>query len=387
MVENRGPELQVVVSTFVAVAFIAVVLRVYVRLFLVKAFGWDDSWMVAALLAQIMFAAAALGGVHYGTGRHMADLTAENAMKAMRYWWICYIGYCLSMIAAKISIGLFLLRVTVSKIHRWIIFIAMGLSVLTGLTFFFVTLFQCSPISFFWNQNQPGSCVPTDVIIALTFLYSAVAIITDFTFAILPFFLIMGLNMSMNMKVMLIPILGMACIASVAVVVRLAYVMDFKNPDFLWATLDIAIWSDIEQGLAITAGSLATLRPLYRIVSSTLGFATTQPGQQSKSNMNLKSPQWDSGMPDASRRKKGPFSFSSTLMRTERGQTMQDKDEEYTMGSLAPIRLRDDLIDEETNEKGFNAWEIRAGKSADEDALIKGKITMQKQVYQQSDQL
>jgi hypothetical protein len=33
------------------------------------------------------------------------------------------------------------------------------------------------------------------------------------------------------------------------------------------ATIDIAIWSTTEQGLAITAGSLATLRPLFRLIS------------------------------------------------------------------------------------------------------------------------
>ena len=34
--------------------------------------------------------------------------------------------------------------------------------------------------------------------------------------------------------------------------------------DFLYATVNIAIWSNIETGLGISAGSLATLRPLLR---------------------------------------------------------------------------------------------------------------------------
>jgi len=58
--------------------------------------------------------------------------------------------------------------------------------------------------------------------------------------------------------------------------VRLAFLHKFSDPDFLWATLDIAIWSTVEQGLAITAGSLATLRPLMRIVTSKLGISTTR---------------------------------------------------------------------------------------------------------------
>lgn len=162
--------------------------------------------------------------------------------------------------------------------------------------------------------------------------------------------------------------------------------MDFRDPDFLWATLDIAIWSDVEQGLAITAGSLATLRPLYRILSLKLGFATTaNPASKSE---GLKTPQWDSSSPIESRKKKMPFSFSSTLMRTERISAIE-KDDEYNMGSLAPIRLRDDLIDVPSNphhmNNGFNTWEIRAGSSADEEALIAGKIRMQTYVHQQSE--
>jgi hypothetical protein len=117
------------------------------------------------------------------------------------------------MITSKISIGLFLLRVTVKKLHKWIIYAAMGLTVLTGLVFFFVTLLQCTPIAFFWDRHiEGGFCVDVDIIIGLTFLYSAISVISDFTFAILPFFLIWGLNMSLKTRVLLIPILGMACV-------------------------------------------------------------------------------------------------------------------------------------------------------------------------------
>jgi hypothetical protein len=51
MVDNRGPELLAVCSLFVAMAFVSVALRCYVRLRLVKAFGWDDGFMVLALVS------------------------------------------------------------------------------------------------------------------------------------------------------------------------------------------------------------------------------------------------------------------------------------------------------------------------------------------------
>ena len=55
----------------------------------------------------------------------------------------------------------------------------------------------------------------------------------------------------------------------------MAYVHEFADADFLYGTTDIAIWSCTEQGLAITAGSLATLRPLLRLISEKLGLSQT----------------------------------------------------------------------------------------------------------------
>ena len=49
-------------------------------------------------------------------------------------------------------------------------------------------------------------------------------------------------------------------------------VLTQKNLD-KGATTDIAIWSTVEQGLAITAGSLATLRPLLRKFTVRMGWS------------------------------------------------------------------------------------------------------------------
>jgi len=158
--------------------------------------------------------------------------------------------------------------------------------------------------------------------------------------------------------------------ASIAVTVRLAYVMDFRNPDFLYATVDVAIWSDIEQGLAITAGSLATLRPLYRkLFSSSVG--SSEPG--SRPNVP-----WS---PPASRKQ---FPSFKSLLRTEKG-----GEEEYGLGDLQPVRLRDDLVEggksgeggNEKSDKGFTTWAVTSAKMSDEECRA-GEITRQTDVHQ-----
>ncbi|GFP60294.1 hypothetical protein ACSS6W_000105 [Trichoderma asperelloides] len=273
-IPNRGPQLIAVVAVLLVFSLTATILRCYVRISLVKAFGVDDYLMVFAMMTFIAFCSVCLTGVHYGTGRHYWDLAEHDIQEALMYWYFCYIWYCVTMVLTKISIGYFLLRITVERIHNWIILVVMSLSVITGICFLFITTFQCHPISFFWNKNQDGSCINIDVIIAFTYLYSAFSVICDFTFALLPIVLIMQLQMNSKTKIALIPVMLMACVASVAVVVRFPYVKDFKTVDFLWATIDIAIWSTVEQGLAITAGSLATIRPLFRKIAAKLGWST-----------------------------------------------------------------------------------------------------------------
>lgn len=142
------------------------------------------------------------------------------------------------MISSKLSIGVFLLRITVQKVHHYILYMAMLFSVVCGLVFFFVTIFQCNPVSYFWYKtSQPdGTCIDSGIIAALTYLYSAISVICDFTFALLPLHMIRGLQMNNQTKIALIPILGMGCVASIAVVVRFAYIENFKNPDFLCKT-------------------------------------------------------------------------------------------------------------------------------------------------------
>ncbi|KAM5356946.1 hypothetical protein ACJ41O_003592 [Fusarium nematophilum] len=178
------------------------------------------------------------------------------------------------MISSKLSIAWFLLRLTARRIQSWVIYCASLLSVLAGVVFFFVSLFQCKPISFFWDKDQPGACIKVDVIIALAYLYSAFSVITDFTFALLPGFLIWNLKLNNRTKVALTALITMGCVASSALLVRFGYLMRFKDPDFLWATFDIAIWSTVEMGLAITAGSLATLRPLAKMLRWKLGLTS-----------------------------------------------------------------------------------------------------------------
>jgi hypothetical protein len=54
MAENRGPEVQGVAILFLVLSWVFVGLRCYVRGFLLRSFGIDDTLCVAALVSQSM---------------------------------------------------------------------------------------------------------------------------------------------------------------------------------------------------------------------------------------------------------------------------------------------------------------------------------------------
>ena len=132
----------------------------------------------------------------------------------MKYWWLCEIAYCFSSIGCKISVCIFLMRITIRRLHIWALYIVMALTVLAGLVFMFLMLLQCHPLEFFWTRAadpDAGWCIDIGIIISMTYVYSAFAALCDFTVGILPIFLVHKLHMKRQTKIAVMGILSMAC--------------------------------------------------------------------------------------------------------------------------------------------------------------------------------
>ncbi|OCK74960.1 hypothetical protein K432DRAFT_309581 [Lepidopterella palustris CBS 459.81] len=277
--DDRSHEVLAVAIFFLILSWVTVSLRVYVRAGMLKSFGLDDWIMVLTLLLFTVYLACQIGGVIYGTGRHIANLKPQNAEKALHFWYLCELFYILSTCMLKIALGVFLLRVAVRKLHIWIIRLVMLGTIVFGTSYFFLVLFQCGPVSEFWMVS-PGSskCLNTKVITGTTYAAGALTTVSDWTFGILPIFIVWDLKISRKAKFMVAGILAFAAIGSTATIVRIPYVHGLaETSDFLWTTTDIAIWSTVEPGIGITAGCIATLRPILQVVLWRTGLSMTVP--------------------------------------------------------------------------------------------------------------
>lgn len=83
MADGKAPEVLAVAIVFFILSWISVGLRIYVRAGLIRSFGRDDWTMLATQFLFTTYLACQLGGVRYGTGRHLRDLETARAETAM----------------------------------------------------------------------------------------------------------------------------------------------------------------------------------------------------------------------------------------------------------------------------------------------------------------
>ncbi|KAI5468168.1 hypothetical protein BGZ63DRAFT_346594 [Mariannaea sp. PMI_226] len=278
--EDRSRQMFVLNIIFIIVTTITVSLRIYCRGWIVKSFGIDDYLMVVTWLSFTAYLISQQVGLSYGTGKSRDLLSDSDNRNALLTWYVCELFYVFCTCVVKVSVGLFLLRVSIDVKHIWILRLSIVSTVVFGTAFFFVGVFQCNPISAYWEiyPGVEGYCVPERTIIIMNYVASCLNCIADWTFGILPAFIVWSLQMPMKTRILVIALLSFAAIGSTATLVRFKYVNTLsEGPNFLFATTDIANWSTVEVGIGITAASLATLKPLFQLISYKADLTDSEP--------------------------------------------------------------------------------------------------------------
>ncbi|KAL8402989.1 hypothetical protein RB594_008301 [Gaeumannomyces avenae] len=264
--ENNGAALTITAATFLALTYVSVALRVYVRRWLTKSFLADD-WLM--LLSQANFTVSCtfiLIGIPFGIGRHNKALSQRQEIEALKWQALATASYVSNMLFIKLSIAVFLLRLSGEKKYKYAIWASAAIVLVWSVVLFFWNIFQCSPVEAQWDYTIPGlKCVTSDQVVSAALALSAMTVLSDFFYALLPVPIIWRVKMTKQAKLTVMLILGLGVFASIATLIRLKFLADLNDTaDILFAGTDAMVWTLIEPGVAIMATSLATIRPLLR---------------------------------------------------------------------------------------------------------------------------
>ncbi|KAH6646292.1 hypothetical protein BKA67DRAFT_664138 [Truncatella angustata] len=265
--EGLGLVVVWITSALFGLATITVGLRVYVRTWFLKArkvWGMDDT---LALCGYVMFVPTTVFtyyAARHGVGAPDEYLNEFIKIRGIEYNLYWQISYMLLLMFAKASIAIALLRLTIETRYRlslWAIIITSTAVAVGGVI---AVLAMCRPVAATWNPAL-GTCGSYTITLVASYAMTVVGPVMDFACAIIPYFLLRGLPMRRTAKYALIIILGLGVFASAGTIVRAPYFEAYRNSaQQLYNMGGIALWSNIEGGIGLIAGSLPPLGKLFK---------------------------------------------------------------------------------------------------------------------------
>ncbi|KAK3203493.1 hypothetical protein GRF29_112g1481867 [Pseudopithomyces chartarum] len=258
MVSNpRGEQSIVIAASFTAITIIVVLLRIYTRLFMVRATGIEDYFTVAATVFSIGLTICIGFQVHYGMGQHIWTVT--NSVSMMKSFYTSLILYNLSLSFTKISILLQYRRVFMTRKFSIVCRALLTFVSIYSCWRVFGSAFQCIPISAFWTQDH-SKCMSRSV----SWYFNAGSnIVTDIAIMILPMPVIKNLSLPRRQKYLLMGVFAMGGFVCIVSILRLQSLVAISNSDDpTWDNPPAATWSAVESNVGIICSSLPCIRPL-----------------------------------------------------------------------------------------------------------------------------
>ncbi|KAF1846575.1 uncharacterized protein K460DRAFT_283445 [Cucurbitaria berberidis CBS 394.84] len=269
MAENQAPRLLAVEGTLFALAMITVLMRFYVRIFMLKTFGWDDWMMVISASLNISCLGLFVKLTHLGLGLHAEAFPLGNILLFFRYIYFYSILIISAYSFIKLSIGFFLLRLADrTKWRSFLIFMLVFIAMFTiGSTF--AIIFQCQPVRAGWDyQLRPptgtAKCYAPDIFKNVGVFNSSINIATDLVFALIPIPMVWKLQINMQTRIGLAIILSLGLFASAVAIYKTPMQYNFfKETDWSGRGSWYYIWQQVEMHVGIIAACLPTLKPLF----------------------------------------------------------------------------------------------------------------------------
>ncbi|KAJ4990484.1 cytidine and deoxycytidylate deaminase zinc-binding region [Stagonosporopsis vannaccii] len=246
-----------------ATVCVFVALRFATRL-LTKRVRSDDWCILAALLLATATYTSAYQMTRYNFGSHLWDLEPGQFQMALKYFYVCWNLYVVTLGLVKVSLIAFYLHVFHDRRFRIVCWIVLGYIILSSVIIQFLTIFSCTPIQSFWDRDIKGTCLDVG---AIGFANSANAILQDLMILIMPMPSLYRLQMKRWRKIAVAFMFAVGAFGCITTIIRLHYLAGFKiSLDPTWDYTNVTIWTGAELAAGIVCASLPAVRQLLVII-------------------------------------------------------------------------------------------------------------------------
>lgn len=179
--------------------------------------------------------------VQYGLGRHVNYLTPVHYEGFLKYNYLDWNQVFITLALSKISICLFLLRI--SKFERWRTFLfgLIGFIIITHTPLTLLYLLQCIPLNKNWDTSVAGHCFSKPAVEAIVIVQGVISIVTDFIGAAFPVLLLWNAKLRLRTKMALNLLMGLGVITGTVCIVRTSYSWEILSDDVTWVGVGNAL--------------------------------------------------------------------------------------------------------------------------------------------------
>ncbi|KAL0258953.1 hypothetical protein SLS55_006458 [Diplodia seriata] len=272
---GRGNSMYILGGFGLVLVWSTLSLRIYVRVHMLRQWGWDDWMMAWAVVSFTIMAAGMFLLAKNSFGSPAYTLPTDTLVKLYEMVIFAEEGYVATAMFFRLSVCCFYLRLTPVMWHIWTIRALMGVTTTYSIAYFFVLLNQCTPISYFWTHfrgDTHGTCLSDSIIIGTTFVHTIVSIVADWTLNSIPLFIIIpSTTMNRRTKFSALALLGLGAFASCGIIIRLIALFTIRpSNSAVPLSPPVAFWSALEATIGMTAANLATYRPFLRSLAKSI---------------------------------------------------------------------------------------------------------------------
>ncbi|KAG7039591.1 Integral membrane protein [Colletotrichum scovillei] len=276
--ESNTARIITVVTVFHLLAQTSVALRIYARIWVIKAPGWDDAVMVLSaastshrapilLPAETDLVECAWGGwisfviqAQYGLGKHFSTID-----KKYDYVVFNHVAFWQSIISAAGALMFrSLLRLSKTGWYKWALWSTIALVLFYSIGGMFPFFLHCKPLSGFWDRNTtpPPKCKDGNNINLFGIINTGFNIFTDVVLATLPVPIIWNLQMKRRLRLYAIGILSLGYFAVAMGIVKAVYQLNNDSEPDKTFNRSIQFWGFLQLQVGIIAACAPALKPL-----------------------------------------------------------------------------------------------------------------------------
>ncbi|KAK4155837.1 hypothetical protein C8A00DRAFT_13162 [Chaetomidium leptoderma] len=260
-VRNQGSTFDATSIVLVVISCGTVMVRLAFKLIVTRSLSADDYLVFVLVLIAIPSQLL----IHYGTapnvGRDIWALTPQNITDFLFYFYQMAIFYFAQVMLIKLCMLFFYLRIFPSSMVRRLLWGTVIVTVLYGVIFVFLAIFQCAPISLYWqgwDGEHEGMCLNKS---AIAWSNAAISIVLDIWMLAIPLFQLKSLNLHWKKKIGVGLMFCVGTFVTIVSIIRLqALVVFAQSHNATWDNYPVLLWSTVEINVGIMCTCMPTLR-------------------------------------------------------------------------------------------------------------------------------